>query len=226
MAIIGNTYIQAGTKPTATELNKVYDDMASTTVVDDNTMSRWATREHLNVSTSSLSFNTLYNKDYDGTTLWTIPSTSWTTINNSGVDATQVLPNYVTTRDTLVRVQASGLIASIVIDPTIRDGNGTSGQTNYNTYSFRIFATLNGGANTIDIANCTYSLTQKAIITHEQVSASDRKPIAYRSFGFSGLTWIASGNLIDKIELQALVGNASQTVNIEHNHLHVILAEV
>jgi len=224
MAIIGNTYIQAGTKPTASQLNKVYDDMASTTVVDDNTMSRWATREHLNVSTSSLSFNTLYNKDYDGTTLWTIPSTSWTTINNSGVDATQVLPNYVTTRDTLVRVQASGLIASIVIDPTIRDGDGTVAQASYNTYSFRIFATLNGGSSTIDIANCTYSLTQKAMTTHEQLFVG--KPIAYRSFGFSGLTWIPDGNLIDKIELQALVGNASQTVNIEHNHLHVILAEV
>lgn len=220
MGKITNQYFEGGQAPTATELNAVYNSVAGDSLQDQNLDTEWAQRKHFSDSNSITS---LYTFDYDGTTEHTISSTSYTTINNTGINASQVLPNYLTHGNVLVRVHASGLVTTCTLD--VDDGNGTSGQINRNTYAFRLFMTTN--STTVDLANCTYSFTEKAAITTPEgaVDMGIRDSIQYRTFGFSGLFSLGPNNIIQKIELQACVGHSGNTFKVEHNHIQVIVVE-
>jgi hypothetical protein len=218
MGKIGNQYFVGGQAPTASELNAVYDSVAADTIQDVNLDTEWAQRKHFS---SSNSITSLYTFDYDGTTDWTTTSTTFTTIENVGGTKSKVTPNYSTHGNVVVRVHASGLIAETVL--LTNDGNGQSGQINYNTFAFRLFMTLNGSATTVDVANCTYSFTKKAAITNQNVST--QLNMNYRIFSFSGMYSLNSGNVIDAVELQACVGLAGNEINIQHNHIQVIIVE-
>jgi hypothetical protein len=220
MGKITNQYFEGGQAPTAAQLNAVYNSVAADSVKDVNLDTEWAQRKHFSDSNSITS---LYTFDYDGTTEQTISSTSYTTINNTGSNPSQVLPSYTTHGHVLVRVHASGLITTCTLD--VDDGNGTSSQINRNTYAFRLFMTTN--STTVDLANCTYSFTEKAAITTPEVSVDMgiRDSIQYRTFAFSGLFALAPNNTIEKIELQACVGHNGNTFKVEHNHIQVIVVE-
>jgi len=224
MGKIGNQYFNGGEIPSASQLNAVYDSVAGDSVENVNLDTEWANRKHFS---SSNSITSLYTFDYDGTTQDTISSTSFTTINNTGSNPSRVLPNYSTHSDVVVRVHASGLVAACSLD--VDDGDGTSGDINRNTYAFRLFMSLNGSGtpSTVDVANCTYSFTEKAAITTPEgaYDSGIRDSIQWRTFCFSGLYTLASGNVIDSVELQACVGHSGNTVNIEHNHIQVIVVE-
>lgn len=226
MSIVSNYYFKPGDKPTAAQLNAPYNAMVAAKVDDINTSDNWANREHFD-ELAPKKINNLVSVNNDTNTAWLIPNGPliWTTIDNTGAKKTEVTPNYTCEGGALIRVQASGLVGDIVIDPGIRDGDGTAAQGLYNCYSFRIFATFNGGATTQSLASCTYSLTQKAEITTNAVSAVVRNPIEWRSFALSGCFYVNPGTVIDKIELQAKIGNTSQQVFVQHNHLHLIIAE-
>jgi hypothetical protein len=47
----------------------------------------------------------------------------------------------------------------------------------------------------------------------------------YVTFSFSGMYSLSSGNVIDAVELQACVGLAGNEINIQHNHIQVIIVE-
>tara|TARA_R100001460_G_scaffold108390_1_gene159335 strand:+ start:514 stop:1182 length:669 start_codon:yes stop_codon:yes gene_type:complete len=221
MGKIANQYFEGGQAPTAAQLNAVYNSVASSSVQDVNINTEWAQRKHFSGSNRITS---LYTFDYDGTADWATSSTTFTTIENVSGTQSKVLPNYTTHGNVIVRVHASGLIAESVLSDA-GDGNGQSGQTNYNTFAFRLFmgVTAGGSATTVDVANCTYSFTGKAAITNRTTSTAGK--IYFRNFCFSGLATLSPNVVIDSIELQACVGYASNTVNIQHNHIQVIVVE-
>ena len=220
MGRITNQYFGEGQAPTAPQLNAVYNSVAGDTIKDVNLDTEWAQREHFSGSNSITS---LYTFDYDGTANWNTTSVTMTTIENVAGTPSKVLPNYSTHGDTIVRVHATGLVAVTALNTN--DGNGTSGQTNYNTYAFQLKMSLNssGTPSTVNIANCTYSFTPKAAITTE--STATQLNMNFRCFSISGLYYLAAGNVIDSIELQACVGLASNSINIQHNHIQVIVVE-
>ena len=221
MGKIGNQYFVGGQAPSASELNAVYDSVAADTIQDVNLDTEWAQRKHFS---SSNSITSLYTFDYDGTADWPTTSTTFTTIENVSGTKSKVTPNYSTHGNVVVRVHASGLIAETVLTAS-GDGNGTSGQINYNTFAFRLLMSLNGSGTptTVDMANCTYSFTPKAAITNQTLSTTFK--MYYRSFAFSGLYTLAPGNVIDAIELQACVGLTNNRINIQHNHIQAIVVE-
>jgi len=221
MGKIGNQYFVGGQAPSASELNAVYDSVAADTIQDVNLDTEWAQRKHFS---SSNSITSLYTFDYDGTADWPTTSTTFTTIENVSGTKSKVTPNYSTHGNVVVRVHASGLIAETVLTAS-GDGNGTSGQINYNTFAFRLLMSLNGSGTptTVDMANCTYSFTPKAAITNQTLSTTFK--MYYRNFAFSGLYTLAPGNVIDAIELQACVGLTNNQINIQHNHIQAIVVE-
>jgi len=220
MGRISNQYFGEGQAPTAPQLNAVYDSVAADDIEDVNLDTEWAQREHFSGSNSITS---LYTFDYDGDADWTTTSTAFATIENVSGTQSKVEPNYSTHSNVVVRVHASGLIAETALDTN--DGDGTSSQINHNTFAFRLFMSLNssGTPTTVDVANCTYSFTTKAAITNDPTATTFK--IYNRSFAFSGLYTLAPGNVIDSVELQACVGLANNTLNVQHNHIQVIIVE-
>lgn len=218
MGRITNQYFGDGEAPSAADLNAVYDSVAGDDVEDVNLDTEWAQREHFN---STNSITSLYTFDYDGTVDWNTTSITMATIENVSGTPSKVTPNYSTHGDTIVRVHATGLVAETSLNTN--DGNGSSGQTNYNTYAFQLKMSLNSSASTVNIANCTYSFTPKAAIT--STSTSTQLNMNYRCFSVSGLYYLAAGNVIDAIELQACVGLANNSIDIQHNHIQVIVVE-
>jgi hypothetical protein len=218
MGKITNQYFEGGQAPTAAQLNAVYNSVASDSVKDVNLDTEWAQREHFSGSNSITS---LYTFDYDGVANWNTTSVTMITIENVAGTPSKVLPNHSTHGDTIVRVHATGLVGETSLNSN--DGNGTSGQTNHNTYAFQLKMSLNSGGSTVNIANCTYSFTPKAAIT--TVSAGIVSIMSYRCFSISAVHYLAASNVIDSIELQACVGLASNSINIQHNHIQVIVVE-
>jgi hypothetical protein len=218
MGKIGNQYFVGGQAPSASELNAVYDSVAADTIQDVNLDTEWAQRKHFS---SSNSITSLYTFDYDGTTDWTTTSTTFTTIENVGGTKSKVTPNYSTHGNVVVRFHASGLISTVDLDTD--DGDGTFAEINYNTYAFRLLVSLNSSASTVDVANCTYSFTPKGAYTTE--ATGTQLEMNYVTFAFSGMYSLASGNVIDAVELQACVGLAGNEINIQHNHIQVIIVE-
>ncbi len=218
MGRITNQYFGDGEAPSAADLNAVYDSVAGDDVEDVNLDTEWAQRKHFNTTNSITS---LYTFDYDGTADWNTTSTNMTTIENVSGTPSKVTPNYTTHGDTIIRVHATGLVAETSLNTN--DGNGSSGQINYNTYAFQLKMSLNSSASTVNIANCTYSFTPKAAIT--STSTSTQLNMNYRCFSVSGLYYLAAGNVIDAIELQACVGLANNSIDIQHNHIQVIVVE-
>jgi hypothetical protein len=218
MGKIGNQYFVGGQAPRASELNAVYDSVAADTIQDVNLDTEWAQRKHFS---SSNSITSLYTFDYDGTTDWTTTSTTFTTIENVGGTKSKVTPNYSTHGNVVVRFHASGLISTVDLDTV--DGDGTFAEINYNTYAFRLLISLNSSASTVDVANCTYSFTPKGAYTTE--ATGTQLEMNYVTFSFSGMYSLSSGNVIDAVELQACVGLAGNEINIQHNHIQVIIVE-
>jgi hypothetical protein len=218
MGKIGNQYFVGGQAPSASELNAVYDSVAADTIQDVNLDTEWAQRKHFS---SSNSITSLYTFDYDGTTDWTTTSTTFTTIENVGGTKSKVTPNYSTHGNVVVRFHASGLISTVDLDTD--DGDGTFAEINYNTYAFRLLISLNSSASTVDVANCTYSFTPKGAYTTE--ATGTQLEMNYVTFSFSGMYSLSSGNVIDAVELQACVGLAGNEINIQHNHIQVIIVE-
>lgn len=220
MSIIANQYFEGGQAPTAAELNAVYNSVAGDSVKDVNLDTEWAQREHFSGSNSITS---LYTFDYDATANWNTTSVTMTTIENVAGTPSKVLPNYTTHGHTVVRVHATGLVAVTALNTN--DGNGTAGQINHNTYAFQLKMSLNssGTPSTEVVARCTYSFTPKAAITTDNTST--QLNMNFRCFSVSGLYYLAAGNVIDAIELQACVGLAGNSINIQHNHIQVIVVE-
>ncbi len=218
MGKIGNQYFVGGQAPSASELNAVYDSVAADTIQDVNLDTEWAQRKHFS---SSNSITSLYTFDYDGTTDWSTTSTTFTTIENVAPTKSKVTPNYSTHGDVVVRFHASGLISTVALDTD--DGDGTFAEIEYNTYAFRLLVSLNSSASTVDVANCTYSFTPKGAYTTE--ATGTQLEMNYVTFAFSGMYSLASGNVIDAVELQACVGLAGNEINIQHNHIQVIIVE-
>ena len=224
MGRISNQYFGEGQAPTAPQLNAVYDSVAGDDIEDVNLDTEWAQREHFSSSNSIVN---LYTFDYDGVVNWTTTSTAFATIENVATEPSKVEPNYSTHSDVVIRVHASGLVA--IVDLDTDDGDGSLAEIDHNTYAFRLLMSLNssGTPSTVDMANCTYSFTQKAAITTAEgtFDSGMREVIQYRSFAFSGLYALAPNNVIDSIELQACVGHTGNTINIQHNHIQAIVVE-
>jgi len=220
MGRISNQYFGEGQAPTAPQLNAVYDSVAGDDIEDVNLDTEWAQREHFSSSNSIVN---LYTFDYDGVVNWTTTSTAFATIENVATEPSKVEPNYSTHSDVVIRVHASGLVA--IVDLDTDDGDGSLAEIDHNTYAFRLLMSLNssGTPSTVDMANCTYSFTPKGAYTTE--ATGTQLKINYVTFCFSGLYTLPAGNVINAIELQACVGLTNNEINIQHNHIQVIIVE-
>jgi len=218
MGKISNQYFEGGQAPTAAQLNAVYNSVAGDSVKNSNLDTEWAQRKHFSDSNSITS---LYTFDYDGVADWNTTSVNMTTIENVSGTPSKVTPNYTTHGHVIVRVHASGLVAVTALNSD--DGDGSFAQINHNTYAFRLSMSLNSGGTTVDLANCTYSFTPKGGYTTR--STATQSNMNYVNFAFSALYTLAPNVIIDSIELQACVGLASNSINIRHNHIQVIVVE-
>ena len=149
MSLIGNEYFDDGSKPTAAQLNTVYDSVVGDNVEDANAQVDWANRKHFSTSNRIVKLDTF---DYDGQVDWTTSSTTYTTIENVASTPSEVAPSYTTHGKALVRVHASGLVSQPELGDD--DGQGLNTKINWNTYAFRLKMTLNSGASTVTLANC------------------------------------------------------------------------
>ena len=213
---IAKKHYTQGEVPTATELNAPYDDLAtaSASVEADNTASNWATIKHFDTSANQC--NRLYDFSYTGTSVHTINSTTYTTINVvslSEINFSGFFPD----ADEATRFVASGLVR----DTTVGADEGSS-----NYYAFRLLLTYsdNGGADvTTTIGEWGYSLTARALVTDQ--SGGIANEIQYQTFQFSavrrydGTTGVRE---YKKIELQCKVNNALNSVDISRNQNFVI----
>ena len=218
MGRITNQYFGEGQAPTAPQLNAVYDSVVADNVQNVNLDTEWAQRKHFS---NTNSITNLYTFDYDGTADWNTTSTAFTTIENVAGTPSKVLPNYSSHSNVVVRVHASGLIAVTALNTN--DGDGSFAQINHNTYAFRLLMSLNSSASTVDIANCTYSFTPKGGYTTRPTGT--QLNMNFVTFSFSALYSLPATNVIDSIELQACVGLATNSINIRHNHIQVIVVE-
>ena len=220
MGKISNQYFEGGQAPTATQLNAVYNSVAGAKVDDVNLDTEWAQKKHFNTSNNIIQCFTF---DYDGTANWNTTSETFTTIENVAGTPSRIQPGYTSINNTVVRVHASGLVEITALNTN--DGNGTLAQVAHNTYAFKLKMSLNssGTPSTVTLANCTYSFTPKAAIT--STTNPTQLNMNYLSFAFSGLYGLGPTNTIDSVELQACVGLAGNSINIQHNHIQLIIME-
>ena len=118
---------------------------------------------------------------------------------------------------------ATGNVTDNVI-ATFGDGGG--GQSYFDLYQFSIKVTYNT-TSTTEMCYGNYSFTNLAGVRLANPPAINylNKPINWRNFSIGGIRTFPAGTVINKVELQCKVGNATNTLLIGRNNLSVIIAE-
>ena len=150
---------------------------------------------------------------------FTTSSTTLTTISNGG-DLREVNPNYTCQNDVVVRLCANGLTGI----PRVEVKDFTGGNPQYNQYQIAFKITYNGASTKI-ISYGNYSWFAYAAACDFGAPAASPKSINYRNFGLSILEPFPAGTIINKVELQAKVGDAANELTILRNNLFVVIAE-
>lgn len=207
----------AGDTADAALLNDPYDSLATEFIEADNTSKKWANRDFINEGGGRL--NNLYHDYNNGFVPFSTNSTTLVTISNGG-DLREVNPNYTCQNDVVVRLCANGLTGI----PLLEALDYTGGNPQNNQYQIAFKITYDTTSTKI-ISYGNYSWTAYAAACDNGFPSATAKPINYRNFGLSILEPFPAGTIINKVELQAKVGNAANTLNILRNNLFVVIAE-
>lgn len=217
------TNFREGDTPTAAQLNKPYDDLATETITEANTKPNWATRAHFNQDANASLANKVFFYNNDTSTGATTTSTSYVLVNAGGSNSDLVI-NTAIDQGELVRVQTSGILGDVLI---VDDGDGTNATASYNCIGLRLRITFNtgGGSTTETLAECGYSFTSRARLTNDSTGLDSA--LWWRNFMFSGVWRAAADNTtIEKVVLEFKVGpngGAGNRADITRNNITAIL---
>tara|TARA_R110001632_G_scaffold17323_1_gene55018 strand:- start:520 stop:1176 length:657 start_codon:yes stop_codon:yes gene_type:complete len=217
MALINKKYFEGGEKLTAANLNAPYDTLASTTVQGVNTADKWANRDYINEAGPDL--NKVYHDYNNGATPFSTNSTSSVVVTN-GADARTITTTHTCVNRCLLRVWADGTIGI----PTYEQKDYSGGNPPKNLYQFTLQVTFNGSSvRRIHYGNWSFGALSGVL--GNGAPAAAQSTINYRNFGISGATLFQPGDVINKIELLAKVGDAANTIVIGRNALFVTISE-
>jgi hypothetical protein len=213
MAIVTKKHFVGGDTPTATELNKPYDDLASSDVTEENTADRWVNREIVNEA--GIQPNELYWASYVAGAVMTTNSTTEVVVNNGG--NREIVLNYTATNDIIVRATADGVVQEVKYE------NWTTNSW-YNLYQFSIWVTHDGGVKT-RLTYGNFSLVKMAHALYGGPPSVVQKTIQWRNFQLGGFLSFPAGTLIEKVELLVKVGYIGNSIEIGRSNLSLVIAE-
>ena len=217
MSKITRKYITAGDTADAAFLNAPYDALATDTVDGYNTADKWANRDYINEIGPDI--NKLYHDYNNGATPFSTSSTTLTQVVN-GADVREINPNYTCANDVILRVWADGTTGI----PTWENRDFSGGSPWQNLWQVAISVTYNTTfKRTIEYGNWSFSPWAMACTAGAPAAAPDT--INYRNFALSGITLFNPGDVINKIELLAKVGDAGNTLVIGRNNLFAVIVE-
>jgi len=235
MAIVNNNFFEDGDIPTAAELNQPYDSAATQTGVLDpaNTADNWITIAHID-NTATGVCNKLFDFVYDGTAQFITNSTSYVTVNSTGIQPSECILGYQPERDEVCRIECSGLITNVDVENNY-DSTAVPPNGDRNYYAFQLLLTYDDGAGplTLVIGEWGYSFTSMAGGTSRYWTTNDGLPentgvgLGFQTFQFSkmlkynGVTGIRT---YTKVELQAKVNYAPNTLKVSRNNIIAVRA--
>lgn len=234
MPLITNTVWNEGDIPTAAALNAPYDSAAtaSAAVDGDNCKDNWITIFHFG---SGNPCNNLYSFVYDGTSEFSTSSTSYVTINSTGVNPAEVSLNYAPNQYEVLRLEASGLVTNIDAAVTYDETLPAGSRGNPNYYAFRLLLTYNdGGGNlTTSLGEWGYSFTSaggdgRYYTTLPGDPEETGVPLGYQTFQFSTLytyTGTTGVRTLVKVELQAKVYDNTNVLKVDRNNIIAVRAK-
>lgn len=215
MTVSKNHYRQ-GTSPADTELNSPYDQLAtqSQSVSDENTASNWSTLKHF---APGYQCNRLFSYKNESSSTVTINSTSYTTISITALNAEINLSSMYPDKNEATRFAAAGLVRQTSVSSDVGDNN---------YYAFRLLLTYDDGAGDVTetIGEWGYSLTSRALVT-TVATGGTADTIQYQTFQFSSVRrydGTTGSRQYKKLELQAKVNDATNSINVSRHQLFVI----
>ena len=226
MGQIGNLYFEGGDKPTATELNEVYDNVAADDLQAFNLRSDFANRSFLDTGATTDRINIVGSYNYNDATQYTLASTSFTTLNPGGSNPAEISVGYTCRAQCIIRVHASGLMG----EHTYTNKGVDYATMNKAMYGFKVIVERDSGANPdIRVASCCYSINRT---TYNPTTAGvggfpgeSDSPINWTSFSMSGIAILPEGTVVDKVILQGAIGDTGNVVKVDHHHLQYIIVE-
>lgn len=216
---------QPGDKPTATELNAPYNELAtdSAAISGDNAASGWATHRHFQ---GAANFVPLANacKEYENptTTETFYNNTSYVTISQGGNPA-EITLGYTPEVNELIRFHASGMVGDHVIATDYDYVGANQGKPNY--YAFSLLLTTNAG--TVNLGEWGYSFTTKkngaltSTLTQTVASAINWQPFAFSTVYHQA----TAGVTLQKVALQCKVFSNTNQLSVERHQLYAIRAK-
>jgi hypothetical protein len=230
MPIIQTPLIEEDEVPTAAELNKPYDDLATNSaIIDaDNVASGALTKRQVFGRNSDITFF----EDAGSTNITDITSTSYTTLDRGGVDTEIVFPGSRACRNhTPIRISGTGLVTNNTVALSW-DDNDPAINGKPNLYAFRILISYNiggGATQTVSAGEWGYSFgsmssTDKRATLGTGIAGN--RQIHYQTFQFETIYNVSVNNFnLEKIELQAAVYHNGNVLRISRNSLHCIIGD-
>lgn len=232
MSLVSNkTIFEPGNKPSATQLNAVYDSLetASQDIQADNTATGWITWRHTEAGKTGFAVaNQCFQYNNPTTTETFYNNTAYQTITQGGNPA-RITLNITPEIGEVVRFSASGMTGDHVITTDYDFAGlpgGNKGKPNF--YAFRLLLnhTTAGVPGTINLGEWGYSFTTKkdgdltSILTPAVSSA-----IYWQPFAFSTVYRQDAVRLLNNVELQCKLFDNTNSISIERHQLFAIRAK-
>lgn len=230
MPIVEKALFEPDQVPTAAELNKVYDDLAtaSTSIDSDNQGANWLTYNHLQDPNLFRPINNLLLSFYNGPTAVNYTSTSWTPmVSNLGV-VTEINLNYFPNEAEVLRLHMSGStgVPDVVTDYDFVGAN--LGRPNYYAFRIRVTYSDNLGPDQDLIAGYWgYSFTTNGLNRYATTLAPPGISINWQTFQgstivkYKGTTGVRQ---YKKAILEVALFDNSNTLGVFRQQLHAVRA--
>jgi hypothetical protein len=232
MPIVEKEIFEADQIPTATELNRAYDDLATASAGLDSTnqASGWLTYKHLDDPTSLTPINKLYQYYYDGTTAVSYNNdAAYTPVVDPLANPCTVALNYTAEAGEIIRIHISGLIGENTVEDDY-DFVGTNlGKPNYYAFRIKLRYSDSGGADQfIYPGYWGYSFTTNGLNRHNTTPANPGLTINWQTFQASTIfkNGAATGvRLWKDATLEVRLFDGTNTLKITRHQIQVVRAK-
>jgi len=213
MGTINGKHFKEADTPTAAELNEVYDAVEVMQIDGDNTAANWATREHfISDKVTEEPLNRVFYFSRFASSM-TVNSDVWTNVVFSS-EVARVTVDRQAVNATILRCHWDTLVGELTfVDP------GSSNQADFD-YGFRLKVVTD--LRTFYVAPGIYSFSARSIDTAS--SAINTDGIQWRSCSGTELVIINQLETVETVTLQAVVGNAAHSFDIDRYNITVVMA--
>lgn len=232
MSTVEKTYFEAEDVPTAAELNKVYDDLAtaSASLDDTNMAAGWATYAHLYDPASNKPFNRLYDYQNDGV----IPvdynnDLTWDVVVDSVGNKCEVDLNYFPNNKEIIRLHMSGLGGEHEVVTDYDFVGADLGKPGY--YAFRIvieYQDSGGGTQELIAGYWGYSFTTNGLNRYDTSPAQSGPSINWQTFQASTLVkYLGTTGVREykKAKLEVRLFDGANTLQITRHQIQAVRAK-